>query len=259
MTDIFISEFDLVNNTMKFVCEYCGVEFQDFPCTKRRFCSQSCFMKWRNKQNPELRFSGKTKNHFAFNKICIDYIDGLLLSDACVKNPRTKSRWATRLTQTFSQRFEEWAKQIKNDLMGFGINSKLTPYSYIDKRTGKTYYGISLQTKMYPEFMVFYKRWYPDGKKEIPNDIRLTSSFLTNWFLGDGSRPHGNLQLSTENFDEKSINFLRGKLETIGLFFHKTKSGRLALYNKEQTQKFLSLMREVPSCFDYKIGGDETQ
>jgi len=254
-----ICEFDLNKDMDLYICEYCGKEFQDFPSRKRRFCSPSCNMKDRNRRNPELRFVAKTKKHFKITNECINYIDGILLSDACVKNPRTKSRWATRLTQAFSQRFREWAEQIKDNLAFFGIEARLTPYSVFDKRTNKTYHGISLQTKMYPEFMQFRKRWYPNNKKEVPTDIQLTPIVLTNWFLGDGSRPHGCIQLSTENFNDKSIDLLKQKLLDFGLDFHIGKTRRLMLYKENQTKRFLSLLgNQVPSCFDYKlgIGGD---
>lgn len=242
----------------QYICENCKKEFNDFPCTNRRFCSQSCHMKDRNRQNPELRFVARTKRHFKMTGDCIDYIDGLLLSDACIKNPRTKSRFATRLTQTFSRRFRKWAEQVKNELVFFGIKAKLTPYFISDKRTNKIYYGISLQTKMYPEFMEFRRRWYPNNRKKVPNNIRFTSALLTNWFLGDGSRPHKNIQLSTENFDDESIDFLKQKLSDIGFDFHKGKARRLMLYKENQVNKFLSLLNEIPSCFNYKlgIGGD---
>lgn len=253
-TERLICGFDLSKDMNWYICENCGKKFQDFLCKRRRFCSQSCFMKWRNKQNPELRFGARTKRHFKMTKKCVEYIDGLLLSDACIKNPRTKLRWATRLTQTFSQKYIEWAERVKEKLLFFGIESKLTPFHVFDKRTKKTYHEISLQTKMYPEFMQFRERWYPNNKKEVPIDICLTSVVLTNWFLGDGSRPHGCIQLSTENFNDKSLDLLKRKLLNIGLNFHKSKAKRLMLYKGKQIRKFLSFLEnQIPSCFDYKL------
>jgi len=209
-------------------------------------------MLYRNKKNPDLRFSARTKKHFIVTDEVRDFVDGLLLGDASIQKG---SSHATRLTQRFARKFDEWAKQIQRKLKSFGIESTLSYGSTFDKRTKKRYYWVQLQTKFYPEFKIFQRRWYPNGKKEVPNDLRLKPITLENWFLGDGSAsragPNGaRLKLSTDSFSEQSVAKLKEKLEEIGFNFH-ISNNQLWLYKKSDIERFQSLIK-FPICFQYK-------
>lgn len=241
---------------MEKICRECNERFEVFPSrASQKFCSQSCAMKYRNRANPKLRYSSRTKNNFNITDEARDYIDGLILSDA---NIQRGTSHATRLCQTFSARYGEWSNKIKEDLGKLGIKSRITKQRYFDRRTNKIYRTLLLQTKFYPQFHEFRNRWYSNGKKIVPHDLNLNNIVIKNWFLGDGGRPHETIQLSTDNFDEDSVNILLVKLEELGYKFRYT-SGRLHLYKKSSVKEFIELVGEVPSCFSYKIGGDKVR
>jgi len=59
------------------------------------------------------------------------------------------------------------------------------------------------------------KRWYPDGKKIVPLDIKLSKELLLWWYLGDGhlerkkARPaYRRVVLCTDCFEESELDFL---------------------------------------------------
>ena len=235
------------------ICRECQNEFNVFLSRdSQRYCSHSCFMKDRNKANPELRYSARTKRRFNISNEVRIYIDGLLLGDASIQKGTSH---ATRLTQTFSRNHLDWAEKIHNDLKVFGIESMIGSYDIFDKRTNEIYHTVYLQTKFYPEFKIFYSKWYYRGKKEVPEDIILNSISITNWFLGDGSRPNGKIQLSTDSFSLQSINILREGFKQLSFkFYYNNNNGRMYLYKKKEVSKFIDLIERTPESFYYKLG-----
>jgi hypothetical protein len=55
-----------------------------------------------------------------------------------------------------------------------------------DNRTAKTYHNTKMQTHRTELFEEQYQRWYPNGKKIVPQDVALTPLSLAIWFADDG-------------------------------------------------------------------------
>ena len=56
-----------------------------------------------------------------------------------------------------------------------------------------------------------YQKWYPDGKKIVPRDLKLTPQTVLHWYIGDGSYIKGindRICLYTLCFDKNDNNFL---------------------------------------------------
>jgi hypothetical protein len=230
-------------------CLECGI-----ATANAKFCSHNCHMKNLNKTNVNLRFSGRTKNHFELTQNVKEFIDGLLLGDADLQGGNT-CNWATRLRQRFALRYIEWALILQHKFRDFGIDSTLTQGKTYDKRTNKTYLWISLQTKRYPEFKIFRQRWYQENK-EIPKDISISKILIENFFLSDGSARNTSqngaaLKLATHAFSEESVNFLRIKMKDFGFNFHIGSENTLHLYSKSDVLRFQKLIN-FPKCFQYK-------
>jgi len=47
--------------------------------------------------------------------------------------------------------------------------------------------GYQFKTLSYSNLYNIHCRWYPDGKKIFPTDLKLTPTLLKNWFVGDGN------------------------------------------------------------------------
>lgn len=87
-------------------------------------------------------------------------------------------------------------------------------------------------------------KWYPFGKKIIPEDIKLTSTECLHWFLGDGSGGSG-LVLHTNCFSNKDIEILRNRLYNIGIKTSIHSRNRIYIF-KNYADIFLKYIGECP-------------
>lgn len=113
-------------------------------------------------------------------------------------------------------------------------------------------------TKQSPELTEIYNLFYKNGKKIIPDDLKLDVIALSVWFMDDGSKcGKSNFYLNTQQFCKEDQNKLIEKLNEIGL---------KATLNKDKEYfriRFLSISIEklkeslekslIPSM-KYKIG-----
>jgi len=139
--------------------------------------------------------------------------DGLMLSDAYLSSSGVSARMG--LTCKFLS-FAEASRENLPSIPWSGISKKVTN----DLRTGKTYYGYRLRSRVSDFITAQFKRWYPDGKKIVPRDLELTDECIIWWYIGDGhlcrkkSRPnYRRVILSTDSFVDEDQDFLVEKLK----------------------------------------------
>lgn len=61
-------------------------------------------------------------------------------------------------------------------------------------------------------------RWYPEGKKKVPRDLRMTPLVAFHWYIGDGSLDrHGAITLCSEGFSKDDNLFLASLLQGAGI------------------------------------------
>ena len=74
-----------------------------------------------------------------------------------------------------------------------------------------------LFTKFYEEFLLFKKRWYPNGTKIVPKDIEFTPQTLANWHMGDGEYDPstGRVAFSVNSFTTSDVEFIVDSLSEI--------------------------------------------
>ncbi len=198
-------------------------------------------------------------NSFSITDEIRSYIDGLIMSDGYISNELPYPRYS----QQSARRYENWLINIKNYFNSFNIKCRLdriiqkpryikgilypeTPASY-------------LQTISYPQLKEFRDRWYPEGKKIIPDDIDITPQFLSNWYLGDGSYSIKRITFYTDSFTEEEIDRFIDKLNS-ELDIHLTKNHRsnkpiIRLNIKYDINLLLEYMKpHIVDCFKYKWG-----
>jgi len=136
----------------------------------------------------------------------------------------------------------------------------------------KIYYGKkdngiwTSKTHFHPDLYEQYLRWYPGGKKDIPEDIELTPTTVLLWYLGDGSLSAVNsansrsLYFATNSFPRKSIeNILVPKLEAIGVeTLRITPDNRLFIATRSIPVLLDYMGGKSPvACYDYKFEIEE--
>jgi hypothetical protein len=139
--------------------------------------------------------------------------DGLMLSDAHLH--KTYSPTANSSFRMGVKHFG-FVNAVKNYLPLLWPVVSPCPYTLpVDKRTGKRYSGWRLQSARDIFLSEQRKRWYPEGKKIVPNDINLTPACLLWWYLGDGclakkkNRPlYRRIVLCTDSFTDDDVALL---------------------------------------------------
>ncbi len=63
------------------------------------------------------------------------------------------------------------------------------------------------------QFYSVYRRWYYEGKKRVPRDLKLTPDVLLHWIVGDGGHVGGDLAIATQCFSEEENEFLASLIE----------------------------------------------
>lgn len=86
---------------------------------------------------------------------------------------------------------------------------------------GKTAFRFRTQTC--EEFLLEYKRWYPNKKKVVPRDLRLNKKIILHWFMDDGHSSWKNKQktrialgFSTESFLKSDCEYLCDEFAKLG-------------------------------------------
>ena len=115
-----------------------------------------------------------------------EVIVGSLLGDADIElrgraiNGRFKIVQSTKYKDYFFMLFEIFSQFC---------SAPYSSYNYLDSRTNKNYSSLTLRTRSLPLFTEYYKLFYLNGVKVIPNNIGdlLTPLGLAHWIMQDGS------------------------------------------------------------------------
>ena len=113
-------------------------------------------------------------------------------------------------------------------------------------------------TKQHPEFTEFYNRFYKNGYKIVPDNLKLDATALSVWFMDDESRcGNSNFYLNTQQFNKNHQIKLLDYLEKIGLKanLNKDKNYYRIRFFTSSINKLKELLKEnlIPSMY-YKIG-----
>ena len=164
-------------------------------------------------------------------------MDGLVLSDASI-TPRGQVA-ATLQHEEFR---DYW-------------NSLLSPYNpstlicYPNKGE-KPYFRFC--TKTHADFQQQRKRWYPNGIKKIPEDVKLTPLSVLLWYLGDGylDTKWGNIFLYTNSFDVMDVKRVVELLQTKNIRCKFSWARNQGTYKRDYPVIYIS-SKNTPSFFEF--------
>ena len=184
----------------------------------------------------------------------IEAIDGFLLGDGCIQVDVRSPVNAGRATCTleylmFSNYLMDWLKLYQPKCNQ--SNSPKSPCGFCHEA----------KTKYHPDFYAQKQRWYPDGgKKQPPNDVRITPLSVMMWYLGDGSLVINEtantvvVRLSTDGFLPERVEFLVKRLNDIGITCHRNNDNRIMIGSRGVPAFFDFIGRKSPvACYDYKF------
>ena len=108
-------------------------------------------------------------------------------------------------------------------------------------------------------------RWYPNGIKIVPRDLKLNAVVIAFWMQGDGDSGRngkdGNsvtANFSTNSFTFDEVNFLRDQLRELGIESNlKLKRGKeplISVSKASEVKKLMDMIRPfMLDCFQYKL------
>ncbi len=132
-----------------------------------------------------------TTYEYRINNFLKEYIEGSLLGDGYINKQGGYSE--SHLSSLVG--FIQWQKvclgnlftSVYNQVSGYG--SKMTKVKAL----------VNISTKELKD------KWYIDGKKQVPKDLKLTDLVVAKWYLDDGSRAHNIYQKDRANFATNSF------------------------------------------------------
>lgn len=118
-------------------------------------------------------------------------------------------------------------------------------------------------TKQHPEITALMNKFYQNGKKTIPKDLKLDPVILAVWFMDDGSKSRKNdVYLNTQQFsllEQRRLLYVLRNIE-LKARLNKDKKYYRIRFLKESIPKFNEIIRPhiVPSM-EYKLSYDPVE
>ncbi|MFA5238294.1 MAG: hypothetical protein WC476_01125 [Phycisphaerae bacterium] len=148
----------------------------------------------------------KSRGNFKeFSKEELAALDGHLLGDGCLaRSNGFSSKFSSSL------KYQEHCQYMMD---GVGFEGR---FNYDKKQS------LHIITSLaYANLLPQRERWYPEGNKIVPKDIKLTPDLVRRWFIDDGchsirKRASNSLMFCTCNFTIEDVNFLSEMLKELG-------------------------------------------
>lgn len=171
----------------------------------------------------------------------LEILDGELLGDGSVSHTQTNACFSHTMANL------NYAKLLYDKLKTVGL--PLLALEPVPARNGGKP-QLRTRTSCNISFTTLRHRWYPDGKKIVPPDLRLTKTMCLHWYLGDGYIEQGTVKLSTCGFTEIEVIRLAAMLTDLG--FKSSRNRRsgghfVVRMSKEASPRFLQWIGSCPA------------
>lgn len=194
----------------------------------------------------------RSGNHCQLSSEAIKWLDGELLGDGCLFS---QSIYSARFI--YASKYLEYIQYVSNTLKSFGIKQS----GKINKRYHKNMdcYTYQYSSLTYAELLPIHLKWYPEGKKIVPKDIKLTPLVVRQHYIGDGhlahpknSRPY--IRLCTNSFSISDVERLITQLIKLGYKAVRQLSNNSIYISTQSTKDFLNYIGKCPvKCYQYKF------
>ena len=195
------------------ICKRCNK-----PATslRRLYYCKNCYV--------TLMSKGELKRKYPVNvditNLQKEFITGCLLGDGYLsKLSKSKNPSFGIDRQLKDLKYLKWQYDFIKNLCSCPIHIS----DRLNKTTGRVRHHCSLWTRSLPSLLELRHKWYPNGIKIIPPDLKLSKLIMQIWYCDDGSlethistknRPNSHrIKFATHGFAEQEIKFLIKLLE----------------------------------------------
>jgi hypothetical protein len=187
-------------------------------------------------------------------------IDGMVLGDACLHFYKKSRKTPGHTHSSKHKEYLEWLSSV----VPYFVGRPIWFIDVYDKRTTKTYPRHWMRSLVNEDVTNAHARWYPEGKKRLPEELTITPLLLLHWFLDDGSVVDGlsgrrktrGLYLASDDFTLEECERLASWIERdtgIPVKPHKNDANHRLYVPARYADGFLELIGPCPvNCFAYK-------
>lgn len=222
-------------------------------------CSTRTIHKHLKRFGIPTRVRGKRGNHIEITEALLEYLDGTLLGDG-----HLSGYWAVSSSYNLTQRHLSYIHYVRNKLIHLDLDSGGNIWTRLHLcRNGEYTVSHSFATRAYRELREQRDRWYPNGKKRVPKDVRLTPLSVRTWFLEDGSLErrtsytYGNrIKLYTCAFTRNLhilVDGLKDILDTDAIHVHAS-DNTIAFGRCEVVKRFFDFILPLPKELELDYG-----
>jgi len=139
--------------------------------------------------------------------------DGFLLKTDIFRIKQKKSR--REYVDYLHQEFKPFSTPVRIDKARKPTRLKDGTVSHkLEHWKGGYAWSASFSTRKHKIFEDLRTKWYPDGKKIVPDDLELNPTIITHWYLQDGhhNKQKGYYKFSTQSFTISEVEMLSNLL-----------------------------------------------
>lgn len=224
-------------------------------------CHKSTIVRWlrfyglKARSASELHSKRQAQSNL-LNPLIYEIIDGELLGDGSLQSC---SIYSARYTH--GSKYKDYLIWLFERLDFYGLS-----YSKkINTRNNKGVISYQTQTLSHVELASLKTKWYPFGRKVVPDNLVLTPTKCLHWYLGDGWLDEKRVVLCTYGFTLNNIQMLLTQLNSLGDFnitlrnprrTHNPQKSRGCGYSLSLNSSFLDFIgncpKEIEQIYGYK-------
>lgn len=181
----------------------------------------------------------------------VNCIEGHLLGDGSIYYLKPNRANPVFSMVSKHKEYIEWVNQTINLLADRPIWDR----EIFDNRTQKQYTSYWSRSLSKPVIKELHNKWYSNGVKVIPQNLQLSPELCLRWFIDDGSRLRGAINLATDCFQKHEVEFLASLYHSINIHptLHKNGNGYRMYINVNDAKIFMDYIGQCPvKCFEYK-------
>lgn len=221
---------------------------------------------WFDKHGIKRRSSGwgqhvSRGNHLELDGEAEDFLCGELLGDGGVYSVSPYSAYWQQ-----GSKHREYVEWLSDKLAFWGIEQQSLQV-YRGNSGGHNFVVYIYASMAYDCLLGLRTRFYPDGRKRIPEDLELSPVMVRQWYIGDGTLQKGRnkqyVHLATYSFGHDEVSLLARKLAfAIGVpvewvHVYAVKAGpRVSIGRREAVKAFFDYIgpcpQEIEGIYGYK-------